>query len=213
MCCNKSLDLRAIFVAVSSRLHVIITSLLLLLVSAGHVSAQALFDTTSRGSVLVDSLDPLSASSEMLVPNGIQLGFDHVLSLYEWKGTFNFSSLQSPGLVHSSEYVVHFDGASRLRQENASLTTEATGLISAAQAIDGNTLIRPFLMLYGTSYLTSSRSAFAASASLITKQVDGFGIAGIRSRLPGSDIDLSAGAGVARQSQPNTSAYGVIVRG
>ena len=155
--------------------------------------------------------------------NGAALTFDHVLSIYEWRGEFRFASISPtavaipPLRTHSSNNDMQFDsvyfyGKSRFLQDNAITSTEATGFVLADEPIGGGVPFKPFLMFYGSSYVTSSLPGVVTS-SLITHQTDGFGIGGLRSQLPESDVNLSVGGGITRQSQPELSAYGAIVRG
>ena len=185
-------------------------TILCLVFHTSFVSAQTLLDST-HSAIRIDSLGAI----QNIKWNGVRLGFDHILSIYEWFGRFDYSSISTPavaGFAPQRNDTIHLNADTRFLEGNSLTTTEATGLISASQPLGQNTPIEPFLTFYGNSYATSTLPG-TASASLITRQVDGFGIAGLRSRLPATNIDLSLGGGVARQSQPDLSAYGAIVRG
>jgi hypothetical protein len=96
-------------------------------------------------------------------------------------------------------------------QDNLITTTSTTGYVYADDPLGGGPLA-PFIAFAGNSYVTSGLPGLA-TASLITRQVDGFGVAGLRYRPIGSDLDFSASGGLAQESQADINTIGSIIRG
>lgn len=153
-----------------------------------------------------------------LPPQGIVLGFDHVLSIYEWRGAFDYS-VRAPRDANtplrnapSPMTDVHLKATSRFLPQDSLATTEALGMISASQPLAAYQPDEPslaaFLTFFGSSYVTSPRPGTLA-ALLITKQASGFGVGGMKLDLPDGSL-LSLGAGLARETQ---SAFGAATIG
>ncbi len=147
------------------------------------------------------------------------MSFDHVLSIYEWRANFLYSDpwpfrLASNDLRPKDAAFdsVGLTGKSRFLQDNSITSSEATGFINWELNLGSELPFDPFVMFFASSYLTSALPGLSTS-SFITHQTDGFGIVGLRSHVPQTDIALSAGGGIARQSQPELSTYGGMVRG
>jgi hypothetical protein len=190
---------------------------------------------TSRSTFRVDSLNSRTTyaglSGTGWDQNGATLSFDHSLSIYDWRGEFKFarplgSQIAGTSSLNDRQWdSVYLSGTSRFLEANSITTTEAVGFVDADEPLGQGYPFKPFVMLFGSSYVTSGLPG-AAAALLITRQADGFGIAGLRSQLPGTNIDVSLGGGLARQSQQasrtnrasasateSLSAYGTILRG
>ncbi len=145
------------------------------------------------------------------VPNGAHLSFDHVLSIYEWSGRFFDTSLLGnyPAVRLEPTDTVQLTADSRFLEDN-DIRTRTTGVYLYGDEPFGSPLI-PFLSFLGNSYVTSGLPGIA-STSQITRQVDGYGEAGLRYRPPGTDLDFSAAGGIAQESQSSLSALGIIAR-
>ena len=182
----------------------------------------------------VDSLTPSLGQQPTIYPNGTKLSFDHILSIYEWDGEFRFSHphqvltgigltpIPRAGVSASNNSIqtdtVFLSGKSRFLEDNSITSTEALGFLSADEPLGLNYPFKPFLMFSGTSYATSGLPGLGSS-TIITRQTEGFGIAGIRSQVPGTALELSLGGGLTRQSQQALtteeplSAFGTMIRG
>jgi hypothetical protein len=129
--------------------------------------------------------------------------FDHVLSIYEWHGLFDYVTRPSDIPTLSPLFDIHLRGNSRFLTLDSLTTTDAAGIITALQplATYDNTSwsIAPFATFAGNSYVTTPRPGKAVG-SLITKQASGYGIGGLRLTSPDRSF-ISAGVGLARETQ------------
>lgn len=152
-------------------------------------------------------------------PNGPQrrasFAFDHVLSIYEWRGAFDFAPNRDRQPTLSPSFDIHLHGNSRFLPLDSLATTEASGWITAIQPLASYDLqtwsLAPYVTLAGNSYVTSPRPGKIV-ASLITRQASGFGATGLRLTSPDQSL-LSAGIGLARQTQSafaSTDASGIV---
>lgn len=139
----------------------------------------------------------------------VNLAFEHVLSLYDWRG--QTVARRPVSDEHPMGYDFELAANSRLRQETGLLTTSVTSLISARRRLNDEGFFTPFVSLFGTSYAASTPPGSLPPPSLIRRQIDGFAIAGVSSRIPTTSFAVSMGGGLARQSQPFASTYGTIV--
>ncbi|MDP4199446.1 MAG: hypothetical protein Q8922_02725 [Bacteroidota bacterium] len=143
-------------------------------------------------------------------PQGIAFGFNHVLSIYEWNGAFDYSdgtqSIRSAAIM-STASEVHLNANSRFLPQDSLATTEATGSLTVVQPLmqyqPGTTTLAPFILLAASSYATSPRLGTLA-ALLITKQISGIGIGGLKLQMPDHSL-ISFGVGLAHKTQ---SAFG-----
>ena len=187
----------------------VVFCLLLSAFATRMASAQSLADTTFPV-IKFDSL-PLRGPA---IPNAITLRFDHVLSIYDWNGSFRDTAFArimghaSSGWQATDTILLNAD--SRYLQDNLITSTSTTGYVYADDPLGGGP-VAPFISFAGNSYVTSGLPGLAA-ASLITRQVDGFGVAGLRYRPSGTDLDLSASGGIAQESQADINTLGSIVR-
>src|SRR5437016_4807585 len=106
----------------------------------GLANAQMLSDTVDeRSSTTHPFFRPDSLYSPSFTQNGTWLGFDHVLSIYEWKGKVlylsheNSSSDDRSSELNDRNDTVWTHGDSRFLQDNAVTTTSLDGYISAEQ--------------------------------------------------------------------------------
>jgi hypothetical protein len=178
--------------------------------SLPNARAQTLTDTT-HSAFRPDS----TIHSGWDIPNGASFLFDHLLSIYEWHGLFNYATRGVPALetnINGSIDTVALDGKSRFLQDNAIRSNSASGYIYSDGFFGGGSL-RPLIAFYGSSYATSGLPGFSA-ASLVASEVDGFGTAGLRFLPLATGLDFSAAAGIAEQAQSGLStAVGPILRG
>jgi hypothetical protein len=161
------------------------------------------------GAFVVDTVAGTGITASGPSEHRIDLAFEHVLSLYDWRGKTVATRPVSD--EHLLGYDFELAADSRLRQETGLLTTSVTSLISARHRWNDDGYFTPFLTLFGTSYAASTPPGSLPPPSLIRRQIDGFAIAGVSSRIPTSGFAFSVGGGLARQSQPFASTYGTIV--
>src|SRR5581483_7568999 len=173
------------------------------------IFAQSIVDTTHG---------PFRADSAYLVqygiPNGTKLSFDHLLSIYEWTGHFNYTTRESPFAAVAKDHTidtVQLLGDSRFLEDDRLTTTSANGYFYANQPLD-NSPLSALVAFYGSSYVTSGLSNLSLASS-IPKQTEGFGVAGFRYLPPGSGLDFSAAGGFAQAGQAAVNAEGTIFRG
>src|ERR1035437_2567952 len=91
-------------------------------------------------------------------PQGIVLGFDHVLSIYEWRGAFDYTagshSWQPPTWIAPLSDV-HLRATSRFLPQDSLATTEALGTITGSQPLapyqPGTASLAPFVTFFGSS--------------------------------------------------------------
>ena len=147
----------------------------------------------------------------LIIPNGLHLSFDHLLSIYEWDGKFLDKTSAVPGVPGSSDDTILLAANSRFLEANRITTTSTSAFVYADDPIWRGP-VAPFISFLGNSYVTSGLPGFAA-ASLITHAVSGFGVAGVRYRPTATDLDISGAAGVAQESQSEINTLGVVARG
>src|SRR5579883_1185844 len=177
-----------------------VSIVILILISTGLLRAQNFTDTTGY-SIHIDSNRV----------NGARLSFDHLLSIYEWNTHVDYI----PGFIgehlwnSGSLDTLQLSASSRFLQDNSITSTSASGYLWAdlPSAVED---IRPFASVFASSYVTTGLPGSAA-ARLITKQVDGFGIAGLH--YSDNSLDVSAGGGFAHEAQQSISAAGGVLRG
>lgn len=149
------------------------------------------------------------------IPNGAKFSFDHLLSIYEWHGLFEYGTPISASLARSTPMsidTVHLQGDSRFLQDDLIRSSSTIDTIYADVPLDGGSM-RPMMAFCASSYETSGLPGFSA-ASLVPSAGDGFGVAGLRFLPQRTDLDFSAAAGIAEQEQAGIStAFGPIVRG
>ncbi len=178
--------------------------------SLPNARAQMLIDT-AHSAIRPDS----STLHTSVIPNGALFSFDHLLSIYEWHGRFEYGAPLAPAVARSSSAsidTVHLEGNSRFLQDNLIRSTSTIDSIYADEPMNGGS-IRPMVAFYGSSYATSGLPGFSA-ATLVPSEADGYGVAGLRYLPLKSDLDFSAAAGIAEQAQSGLStAAGPIVRG
>ncbi|HET6400723.1 MAG TPA: hypothetical protein VFH95_04910 [Candidatus Kapabacteria bacterium] len=184
----------------------VLYGLLLVGLAPRDASAQNVIDTSSA----VPKLDTISIRGPV-IPNEVHLGFDHVLSIYDWSGLLKYVTPAAPGSGIQANDTVQLGADSRYLQDNLITTTSTTGFVYADDPLGGGALA-PFIAFAGNSYVTSGLPGVAAT-SLITRQVNGFGVAGLRYRPGGSDLDFSASGGLAQESQSDINTMGSVVRG
>jgi hypothetical protein len=188
----------------------LLSSLLLGALSLPKARAQALIDSV-HSAVRPDS----SFVRALGIPNGANFSFDHLLSIYEWHGRFEYGTPESPAFARidgAGIDTVHLEGDSRFLQDNLIRSTSTIDSIYADAPLYGGS-VRPMIAFCGSSYATSGLPGFSA-ASLVPGATDGYGVAGLRFLPLRSDLDFSAAAGVAMQAQSGIStAVGPIVRG
>src|SRR3954463_13454971 len=109
------------------------------IIAAQDIRAQTPFDTARS------LFHPDSLSVAAPIQNGVWLGFDHVLSIYEWRGRVLYTSndlssvqpraLQLPiaNSIDQRRDTVIFDANSRFLADNTITTTSVNGYISAEQ--------------------------------------------------------------------------------
>jgi|GEM_PF-2102295 len=191
----------------------------LLTLAPREAAAQTVIDTSSAAALGAHSPKLDSAALHYpSIPNGFHLSFDHVLSIYEWSGRFNDTEFAGrviapahAGTGMRATDTIRLNADSRFLQDNRITTTSTMGYVYADDPLGGGPLA-PFLSFLGNSYVTSGLPGLAA-ASLITRQVDGFGVAGVRYRPLGTDFDFSASGGIAQESQADINTLGTIARG
>ncbi len=176
---------------------------------AGEASAQNITDSSSYG-IGLPKLDSISIRGPV-IPNELHLGFDHVLSIYDWSGLLKYVTPAAPRTGTNATDTVQLSADSRYLQDNLITTTSITGFVYADDPLGGGALA-PLIAFAGNSYVTSGLPGIAAT-SLIDRQVDGFGVAGLRYRPGGTDLDFSASGGIAQESQADINTTGSIVRG
>ena len=97
--------------------------------------AQTFLDSTKIASSPV----PFSSANVTVPALAASLGFDHILSIYEWQGHFDASSYSIPAFSAAApelnDYYVHLEGDVRIigdpgNRQNNLTTTQANGLIS-----------------------------------------------------------------------------------
>jgi hypothetical protein len=178
--------------------------------SLPNARAQTLIDTAH--SVFRTDSSMLHTS---IIPTGALFSYDHLLSIYEWHGRFEYGTPLSPAvarLSNASIDTVHLEGNSRFLQDNLIRSTSTIDSIYADEPLDGGS-IRPMMAFYGSSYATSGLPGFSA-ATLVPSEADGYGVVGLRYLPLKSDLDFSVAAGIAEQAQSGLStAAGPIVRG
>jgi hypothetical protein len=176
-----------------------------------NARAQALNDTVTHSFIRLDS----SIHSTWDIPNGADFSFDHLLSIYEWHGLFNYTTPGIPALKANqsgSSDTVQIDGKSHFLEDDFIRSNSLTGYIYSDAPI-GNGVFRPLIAFDVNDYTTSGLPGFSA-ASLVPSELDGFGVAGLRYLPPATGLDFSAAAGLAEQEQAGlTTAVGPIVRG
>lgn len=156
-----------------------------------------------------------SSAARAQSSDSVRLSFDHVLSIFEWRALVDYSTRAQfdpkPSLGPITD--LHLAGLSRFLEQDSITTTDASGYINAMQPVWGDRRLdaraftmSPFLTLAGNSYVTTPRPG-SGVASVISRQASGFALAGLHSDLPESNIGLSIGAGLVRQTQ---SAFGAI---
>ncbi len=191
------------------------TSLILALVSGAflrpNASAQGILTDTNHTVIRTDTL----LSHQFGTPNGADFSFDHLLSIYEWHGKFEYGTPEAPALARMNSMsidTVHVQGDSRFLQDNLIRSTSTIDTIYADYPLDVGSL-RPMIAFCGSSFATSGLPGFSA-ASLVPSAAEGYGVAGLRFLPTQTDFDLSAAVGLAVQSQAGIStAAGPMVRG
>ena len=153
-----------------------------------------------------------------LIPQYARLSYEHLQGLSRWQAHFQIDSAttsipKSFDSLRRFSYGINLDALSRYREEDRNLTTESAGLISGSFAPYPLQKWLLFVSFMGTSYISNTPVGSIPSPILITHATDGYGIAGAKVQLPGTDVSISAGAGIARQTQPTASGIGSIVRG
>ncbi len=159
-------------------------------------------DTASANPVIIPGF---------VIPNGLHLSFDHVLSIYEWSGKFLDKRSAVPGVAGSADDTVELDAGSRFLEDNRITTTSTSAFFYADDPLWRGP-VAPFVSFLGNSYVTSGLPGTQA-AYLITREINGFGAAGLRYRPEATDLDFSASAGLAQESQSEINTEGVVARG
>ncbi len=179
-------------------------------ISLPKVRAQALLDTT-HSFIRLDS----TIHSAWDIPNGYDFSFNHLLSIYEWHGLFNYTTRGFPPLetnISGSIDTVQIDGKSHFLEGDFIRSNSLTSYIYSDGPLISN-VWRPLIAFDANYYSTSGLPGFSA-ASLVPSEVDGFGVAGLRFLPANTGLDFSAAAGLAGQAQAGlTTAVGPIVRG
>ncbi len=137
-------------------------SLLLMVLCLGAFSlpnadAQGLIDTAHFAIRPDSSMMPI-----WNIPNGAYFSFDHLLSIYESHGRFEYGSPVSPAFARSNSVgidTIHLEGASRLLQDNSIRTTSTIDSLYADAPLNGGSL-RPMILICGSSYATSGFRVF-----------------------------------------------------
>src|SRR5436190_12760000 len=131
------------------------------------------------------------------------LSFDHVLSIYEWHGLFDYSPSDWRDRSLAPSFDIHLRGNSRFLTLDSLTTTDATGSITAVQPLarfeNDSWSLAPFVTLAGNSYVTTPRPGKLVG-SIITKQASGYGVGGIRLTAPDRSA-ISASIGLTHQTQ------------
>ena len=175
----------------------------------------------ARAQALIDSTHPFirldsSIHSTWDIPNGADFSFDHLLSIYEWHGLFNYTTRGIPALetnITGSIDTIQIDGKSHFLEDDFIRSNSLTSYIYSDGPIAGSTILRPLIAFDANDYTTSGLPGFSA-ASLVPSELDGFGVAGLRYLPPATGLDFSAAAGLAEQAQAGlNTAVGPIVRG
>ena len=179
--------------------------------SLPNAKAQALVDTT-HSFARADS----SIHSIWDIPNGYDFSFDHLLSIYEWHGLFNYTTRGIPALesnITGSIDTVQIDGKSHFLEDDLIRSNSLTSYIYSDGPALGSVILRPVVAFDANYYATSGLPGFSA-ASLLPSEVDGFAVVGLRFLPPATGLDFSAAAGLAEQAQQGvTTAVGPIIRG
>ncbi len=180
--------------------------------SLPNAYAQALPDTAHSSFIRLDS----TAHSFWDLPNGYDFSYDHLLSIYEWHGLFNYTTRGIPALetnITGSIDTIQIDGRSHFLEDNFIRSNALTSYIYSDGPMFGSTILRPLIAFDANYYATSGLPGFSA-ASLVPSSVDGFAVAGLRFLPPATSLDFSAAAGLAEQAQAGlTTAVGPIIRG
>ena len=120
-----------------------------------NAHAQALPDTAHSSFIRLDS----TVHSFWDLPNGYDLSFDHLLSIYEWHGLFNYTTRGIPALetnITGSIDTIQIDGRSHFLEDNLIRSNALTSYIYSDGPIFGSTVLRP-LVAFDANYYADER--------------------------------------------------------